>query len=227
MRLIHGDCLEKMAKLPDGCVDMVLTDPPYNISRANNFHTMEGRQGLDFGEWDKGFDLFGYIKELPRILDENGSFIVFNDWKNLGDIVRFAESVGFTTKDMLRIRKRNPMPRNRTRRYVTDYECAVWFTMPKAKWVFNMQGESFSRPEFEASVKKGLHPTQKPLNVMEDLVLIHSNKGDVILDPFMGSGTTGVACANLNRDFIGIERDDKYFAIAEDRINKATLGDLY
>jgi len=218
--LILGDCLEKMKDIADGSVNLVLTDPPYNIARDNNFKTM-GRSGIDFGEWDKGFDLFSYIDECYRVLDKDGSFIVFNDWKNLGDISKYAESLGFLTKDMLRLEKTNPMPRNRDRRYVTDYECAIWFTMPKAKWVFNRQDEGYQRPKFVHSIQKGLHPTQKNLALMENLIRIHSDEGQKILDPFMGSGTTGVAAKNLNRDFIGVELDETYFNIAKKRIEGA------
>ena len=113
------------------------------------------------------------------------------------------------------------MPRNRDRRYVTDYECAVWFTKKKAKWTFNRQDLTYQRPEFVCSVDKGLHPTQKSLKLMQELILIHSNEGDVVLDCFMGSCTTGVAAKNLNRDFIGIEMDEGYFKVAQERIEKA------
>jgi len=217
MELINGDCLEEMNNIPDGSVDMVLTDPPYNIARDNNFQTM-GRAGIDFGEWDKNFDLFSYIDECYRVISKNGSFIVFNDWKNLGSISSYAEKLGFITKDMIRLEKTNPMPRNRDRRYITDYECAIWFVMPKSKWTFNRQDEKYQRPKFVCSIDKGLHPTQKSLKLMKELILIHTNEVDVVLDPFMGSGTTGVACKNLNRDFIGIELDEGYFKIAQDRI---------
>lgn len=215
--LMHGDCLERMKEIPDGSVDLVLTDPPYNIARENNFHTM-GRAGIDFGEWDKGADILTYIKDVSRILHKNGSFVVFNDWKNLGDIVKFAETCGFETKDMLRLEKSNPMPRNRDRRYITDFECAIWFTKKGAKWVFNRQDEKYQRPKFVHGIDKGLHPTQKSLRLMEELVKIHSNENQQVLDCFIGSGTTGVACKNLNRKFIGIEMDENYFDIACKRI---------
>ena len=216
---MQGDCLEMLKTIPDGGVDLVLTDPPYNIARDNNFHTM-GRAGIDFGEWDKGADLFSYMVEVRRVLNKNGSFIVFNAWKNLGDIARYAENLGLVTKDMIRLEKSNPMPRNRDRRYITDYECAIWFTMPNAKWVFNRQDDKYQRPKFVHSIDKWLHPTQKSLALMTDLVKIHSNKGDVILDPFMGSGSTGVAAKQLDRNFIGIELDETYFNIAKNRIEE-------
>lgn len=218
INLMQGDCLEKMKEIPNGSVDMVLTDPPYNIARKNNFSTM-GRSGIDFGEWDKNADLFSYIDQCYRVLGKNGSFVVFNGWKNLGDIARYSEALGFVVKDMLRLEKTNPMPRNRDRRYITDFECAIWFTMPKAKWTFNRQDDKYQRPKFTHSIERGLHPTQKSLKLMMDLIRIHTNSGDVVLDPFMGSGTTGVACKNLNRKFIGIELDEDYFEIAKKRIH--------
>ena len=216
-QLIHGDCLEKMRDIPDGSIDLVLTDPPYNIARDNNFDTM-GRTGIDFGEWDKNADIFSYIAEASRVIRNGGSFVVFNGWKNLGDIAKEAERVGFETKDMLRLEKTNPMPRNRDRRYITDFECAIWFTKPKGKWTFNRQDPNYQRPKFVKSVEKGYHPTQKNLSLMEDLLRIHSNEGDMVLDPFMGSGTTGIACKNLGRNFIGMELDREYYQIAQKRI---------
>lgn len=221
INLMNGDCLELMKKIPDGSVDLILTDPPYNIARKNNFQTM-GRSGIDFGDWDKGFDLFSYIDHIPRICNKDANVVIFNDWKNLGCIARYAESLGFVVKDMIRWKKSNPMPRNRDRRFVTDYECAVWLTMPKAKLVFNRQNKTYDRCEFYGSIvcgrEKTNHTTQKPIWLMESIIKTLSNENGVVLDMFMGSGSTGVAAKNTNRSFIGIELDENYFNIAKDRI---------
>ena len=154
-------------------------------------------QALIFGEWDKGFDQFVWLNEIPRILSQNGSVVIFNDWKNVGEIAKYCESIGLVIKDMLRWEKTNPMPRNRDRRYVTDYECAIWVTNKKAKWTFNRGSDTYQRPKFIYGVVGGKektgHPTQKPLKLIEELLKIHSNKGDMVLDCFMGSGTTAIA----------------------------------
>lgn len=220
-KVLHGDCLKLMKDIANNTIDLILTDPPYNIARKNNFKTM-GRTGIDFGEWDKGFDLFSYIDEIPRILSKNGSIIIFNDWKNIGEIARYCESVGLEIKDMLRWVKSNPMPRNRDRRYITDYETAIWCVNKNAKWTFNRQDKAYQRPEFRGSLtsksEKTEHTTQKPIWLMEDILNIHSNKGDVILDMFAGSGTTAIACLKTNRDYILMEKEEKYFNIINERI---------
>lgn len=218
-----GDCLELMKDIPDGSVDLVLADPPYNISRQNNFATM-GRNGIEFGTWDKGFNQFSWLDELPRILSKDGSVIIFNDWKNIGEIARYCERLGLVIKDLLRWKKSNPMPRNRDRRYITDFECAVWLTNAKAKWTFNRQSRNYQRPVFEVpavSGKEKVHPTQKPVKLLEELIKIHTDIGCMVLDPFMGSGSTGVACINTGRSFIGIELEQSFFNVAIDRIAKA------
>jgi site-specific DNA-methyltransferase (adenine-specific)/modification methylase len=228
--IYHGDSLHVLKELKEKHIKVqaIITDPPYNISKENNFSTLKdkyGRQvnrtGIDFGEWDKNFDLFSWIKIANELIEE-GTFFIFNDWKNLGDISRYCETLGLETKDMFRWIKNNPMPRNRDRRYILDYEVAVWLT--KGKWVFNRGNNKYLKPSFSTNLTSGkektIHPTQKPLELMEFLIETHTNEGDTVLDPFMGSGTTGVACKKLNRNFIGIELDPCYFEIAKERIQK-------
>lgn len=225
-KIYNGDCLEIMDSLiEEGIkVDCILTDPPYMIARKNNFHTM-GRKGIDFGEWDKDVDLFSWLDRIPKLLSKNGSVVIFNDWKNLGDIARYCESLGLEIKDLLRWEKTNPMPRNRDRRYITDYECAIWLVNKKSKWVFNRLDEKYQRPKFEYPVVSGnektIHTTQKPVKLMEEIIRVHTKEDNTILDCFMGSGSTGVACMNTNRKFIGIELDKNYFNIAKQRIEEA------
>ena len=226
VNLIQGDCLEEMDILIEQGVkvDAIITDPPYNIARKNNFSTM-GRNGIDFGEWDKGFDQFSWIDKGIKLLSKNGSMIIFNDWKNIGEIAKYASSKGLIIKDLLRWKKNNPMPRNSNRRYIMDIEVAVWLTNKKAKWTFNKMSEAYKRPLFEYGIVQGnektTHPTQKPVALMSEIIKIHTNENDAVLDPFMGSGSTGVGCVNTNRNFIGIELDKNYFEIARARVNQA------
>lgn len=223
VRLYNGDCLEVMDRLIESGVkvDAIITDPPYQISRDNNFTTM-GRKGIDFGKWDKDFDQFEWLKKIPKILSKDGSIFIFNDWKNLGEIAKECEKYDLVIKDLVRWEKTNPMPKNRDRRYITDCEYAIWLTNKNAKWIFNRQDENYQRPKFIYSIVSGKekteHTTQKPIILMEDIIKIHTNENQLILDPFSGSGSTGVACKNLNRKFIGIELDEKYFDISVGRI---------
>lgn len=220
--LQQGNCLKLMKDIPDKSIDLLLTDPPYNISKDNNFKTM-GRSGLQFGDWDHGFDQVKWLSGISRIMNDGSSIIIFNDWRNLGVLDKKLESEGFIGKDIFRWIKSNPMPRNRNRRYITDFEFAIIATCKKGKWVFNRLSSTYERPEYTCSIVSGskrFHPTQKPVSLMEYLVLRHSNVNQTILDPFMGSGSTGVACVNTNRNFVGMELDPKYFKIAKERIGR-------
>ena len=205
-------------------VDANFTDPPYNISRENNFKTMN-RAGIDFGEWDKDFDLTSWIYECEPLLKKGGNIVIFNNWKNMSYITAALTECGFEIKVLIRWVKTNPMPRNRDRRFITDYEVAVWAVKKGSKWNFNRVSDKYEIPEIKGSITSksekiyGAHPTQKPVYVMEWIIKRLSNKGDIILDPFMGTGTTGVACINTDRDFIGIELNEDYFNIAKQRLN--------
>lgn len=183
---------------------------------------MKGRHGIDFGEWDKEFDLTTWISEAVKLLKDGGNIIIFNAWRNMGEIANALEESGCLVKEMIQWQKTNPMPRNRDRLYVTTCEFAIWATKGKG-WTFNRQRNNFENTVFTYPIVSGkgrLHPTQKPEKLMEDLILIHSNKGETVLDPFMGSGTTGVAAISTGRKFVGYELDSGYFNSADTRLHQ-------
>lgn len=226
MRLYNADsCIFIQQMLQNEVqVHHIITDPPYNISKPNNFPSMrQRRQGVDFGVWDKGFDLLSWIPQYVKILDKNGSMIIFCSYRFISFITQALENSNMIVKDVLIWQKSNPMPRNTTRRYVQDLEFAVWAVKSGAKWVFNKPSDvPYLRSIFTHALVSGReklgHPTQKSLKLMKDLIQIHTNPNEVVLDPFMGSGSTGAACLELGREFIGIERDKKFFAMAQKRL---------
>lgn len=151
--IYNADCIEIIKKMGEENfqVDLILTDPPYNISKKNNFKTIN-RSGIDFGDWDKNFDQKKWLNNIDKILKPGGSIIIFNDWKNLGMIAEKLEEIGFDIKDLIRWIKPAPMPRNVTRRYVTDFEMAVWAVKPGAKWTFNKRADvSYMRPQYSGT----------------------------------------------------------------------------
>lgn len=205
-------------------VDAIITDPPYNISKDNNFNTMHNpRQGVDFGHWDNNFDVCGWISDYIKLLKKDGSIIIFCSYLYISFLAEKLKENCIDVKDILIWKKSNPMPRNINRRYVQDMEFAIWGVKKDGKWTFNKpDNKPYLRSVFETSTVSGnertAHPTQKSLELMKQIIKIHTNPNDVILDPFMGSGTTGVAALSENRKFIGIEVNPEYFEIATKRI---------
>lgn len=205
-------------------LDAVITDPPYGVSRKHQLgYSNMGRSGMNYGEWDYNFNQKRWIKDVADLVKPGGTMIIFNDWKNLGEISEQLEKCGFIVKDIIRWIKTNPMPRNVDRRYVNDCEFAVWAVKEGKPWTFNKPNKvGYLKPEIITGVvpggKKRLHPTQKHLEVMERLVEIHTKENDLVYDPFMGSGTTALACKNKGRNSIGSEIDEKYYKISVERL---------
>lgn len=203
--VLCGDAFELLETLPDESVDLILTDPPYNISRPNNFHTM-GREGFNW-TWDAGFDVAGWIEKAAPKMKKGASLISFTDWKLLGMMTEAAVEAKLDIKDPIVWEKANPMPRNAKRRYVSDKEFAFWAVKPGDKWTFNLpEDESYLRSTFHYAVpRKRIHPTKKPDGLFAEIIEIHSNPGDVVLDPFCGEGTLGAACKATGRVSIQME----------------------
>jgi DNA modification methylase len=232
IQLYKGDCLEVMDELieKDVKVDVIITDPPYNVSRKNNFNTLKDKNGrikynsIDFGKWDKNHNLTDWFDKADKLLKKGGNVIVFCDWKDVSLFVNYFKNKKYLVKNMIQWIKPNSAPKNRDRLYIVNYEVAIWVTKGKG-WTFNRIDEKRQLSQFiypfVLGKEKTIHPTQKPISLMKDLIRIHTNENDIVLDPFMGSGTTGVACKNLNRKFIGIELDEKYFEIAKERIEES------
>lgn len=229
LEIYNADAYAKVRELTDAGikVDHIITDPPYNISKDNNFNTMKKpRAGVDFGNWDRGkFDLYSWVPEYAKLLNKNGSMIIFCSYRFISYIIDALESdvAGMVVKDILVWQKSNPMPRNINRRYVQDMEFAIWAVKKNAKWIFNKPDDKpYLRAMFTTSLVSGSeklgHPTQKSLRLMEDIVLIHTNPDELILDPFMGSGSTGAAALKCGRKFMGIEFEKEYFEMAKKRL---------
>lgn len=223
-KIYCGDCIELMKQIENDSIDLIIADPPYNVSRENNFQTMgpASRIGMDFWEWDKGFNQEEWIGYLPRILKENANVVVFNDWKNLTNIQETLAKNNIIPKRCLVLNKSNPAPFNRDRMFVNDVEFAVWGVYNSkgkpTKWTFNRKNP-VEKCVIDTTVQSSkLHPTMKDLKVIKYLVEILSNEWDLVLDPFIWSWTTAVACKELSRNYIWFELDEWYVRIAEERL---------
>lgn len=234
IKLMLGDYLERLdAMIEEGVkVDAIITDPPFNIVEkiGKNIHLFRqaekqkdasiSRGGMSF---DIGFDQYTWLERIPKILKKGGNLIIFNDWENMGDIAKKLRSHKIKVKCLNHWQKSNPCPAEWGRRFVAGREYFLHCTSG-GKYEFNVDSLHkgvFNYPLTRQGEKKdGKHPNQKPLNLMGELISILSTEGQTILDPFMGSGSTGVACKSLNRNFIGIELDETYFNVAVKRINQ-------
>ena len=210
INLINGDCVDSMKTISDNSVDLVLTDIPYGeVNRQSN-----GLRNLDKGIADIfTFNLELSLKEALRIC--KGSIYIFCGTEQVSEIRKFFANEGLTTRLCI-WEKTNPSPMNGQHMWLSSIECCVYAKKKNA--TFNEHCKS-SVWRFSTAQGK-LHPTMKPLKLIEYLVNVSSKEGDTVLDFTMGSGTTGVACKNLKRNFIGIEKDSHYFEVAKKRIEE-------
>lgn len=232
-----GDCEKLMSKIPDNSVDLILTDPPFNLgnfmhSRGTNLKKMRENQfayagwdDLDYEDWIIKMEKFFYHSN--RVLKKRGSMICFMSLMKIESLIKIAEKNNFYYKTVGIWHKTNPMPRNMNLHFVNSTEAWIYLISDANTGTFNNKSKLF-HDFFESSLtpssekKFGKHPTQKPLSILNHFVEILTNEGDVVCDPFMGSGSTGVSCEINNREFIGIELDANYFDIAKNRIKEVS-----
>jgi len=233
--IICGDCFEELSKIEKNSIDLIIIDPPYLISRDSNFTKISENTSddmkkkynisLDFGDWDKSdLDWNFLFKEYNRILKKGGTIIVFYDVWKATEIKLSAESVGFKQPRVCAWIKTNPVPINSKVNYLSN-ATEYFFTFVKGgKPTFHSQYDNgfYSYPICHGKERFD-HPTQKPLLLIKDLISKHSNPGDLVLDSFAGTGTTGHACKIIDREFILIEKDLTYFNIINDRLNKVEI----
>ena len=222
-----------MQSIPTETVDAVITDPPYNIGlfmheRNTNLKKMRENQfayagwdNMEYKAWKRNMSRF--LTQCARVLKKRGTLIMFMSIRKVADIIELATKLGFYYKTTGVWHKTNPMPRNMNLQFVNSTECWIYFIYKGTSGTFNNDGnvkhdflESSVCPNSEKNF--GKHPTQKPLKILKELIGCVTNEGEVVLDPFMGSGSTCVACDILRRRYIGIEIEEKYFDIANSRI---------
>lgn len=212
----QGDCLELMKEIPDKSIDLILTDPPYGMNFQSNFRK-EKYKKINNDENLLWIDDF--LKESYRVLKDNTCIYIFCSWHNV-DIFKKNIEKYFKIKNIIIWVKNNTSMGDLKGSYAPKYEMIIF--AHKGRRLMN----GFRYPDvIEAKrTNNKLHPTQKPIELLEKFIMASSNENDIVLDPFTGSGSTGVACQNTNRNFIGFELDEKYFEIAKERLglNKIT-----
>ena len=221
--IINGDCIVELKKLIDSGVrvDLVVTDPPYRcisggrcddpISKRQCSGILKKNDGKIFEHND--IDHKVWFSLIYNILKDDADFYCMTNLLNLFKFKEIADSVGFKIHNLLVWEKNNVVA---NRWYMKNAEYVLYFYKGQARQINNQGSKTVH--QFNNIIGNKLHPTEKPVDLMELYVSNSSNVGDIVLDPFMGAGSTGVACKNLNRKFIGIELDKNYYDIAKQRL---------
>jgi modification methylase len=243
-QVLVGDCLAEMARLPAGSIDLVFADPPYNLQLSGELHRPNNTRvdGVE-EEWDKFNDFAAYdrltrdwLVACRRLLKPAGGLWVIGTYHNIFRIGAILQDLGFWILNDVVWRKTNPMPNFRGRRFTNAHETLLWCALSRgARYTFNYEAMKALNDELQMRSDwlipicggperlrggdgKKAHPTQKPEALLHRVLLASTKPGDVVLDPFFGTGTSGAVARRLGRRFIGIERDPGYAALARRRI---------
>ena len=245
-QIINNDCVDAMNALPEKSVDLVFADPPYNLQLKGDLHRPDNSQvdAVD-DKWDQfssfaAYDEFtnGWLKAARRILKSDGAIWVIGSYHNIFRVGAALQDHGYWILNDVVWRKSNPMPNFRGMRLTNAHETMIWASKSEgAKYTFNYHAlkalnEGIQmRSDWVLPICTGherlkdvngekAHPTQKPQSLLHRVLVGTTNPGDVVLDPFFGTGTTGAVAKMLGRDFIGIEREAAYREVAQKRIDK-------
>jgi len=244
--ILEGCCIEAMRGLPDGSIDLIFADPPYNLQLKDGLTRPDQSKvdGVD-AEWDQfssfaAYDKFSraWLTEARRILKKNGALWVIGSYHNIFRLGTAIQDLGFWMQNDVVWVKSNPMPNFRGTRFTNAHETLIWAAREQSSRVtFNYQSLKAANEDVQVRsdwtlllctgaerLKQDgakLHPTQKPEALLHRILMATSKPGDVILDPFFGTGTTGAVSKKLGRNFIGIERDPAYITAAYQRIAEA------
>ena len=243
--ILQGNCVAEMAKLPAKSVDMIFADPPYNLQLGGDLFRPEGgRVDAVDDDWDKFDSLTAYddftrewLAEARRILKDDGTICVIGSYHNIYRVGSLLQDEGFWILNDIVWRKTNPMPNFRGTRFTNAHETLLWCSKEeKARYTFNYRAMKALNDDLQmrsdwlipicsgAERVKGedgskAHPTQKPEGLLYRILLACTKPGDVVLDPFFGTGTTGAVARRLGRHWIGIERERSYVKVARQRID--------
>ena len=249
-QILPGDCIEILNSLPANSVDLIFADPPYNLQLRNDLYrpNMTKVDAVNDG-WDKFSDSKEYddftrewLRASQRVLKETGTIWVIGSYHNIYRVGAIMQDLGFWFLNDVVWIKNNPMPNFRGVRFTNAHETILWAQKKQgAKYTFNHQSmkalndDLQMRSDWNLALATGkqriksngtkAHSTQKPEALLYRIIMASSKIGDVILDPFFGSGTTGAVAKKLGRNWIGIERDKKYVRIAQKRIDAVEKAD--
>ena len=247
-KIINGDSLEELKKIPSETFDLVFADPPYNLQLKNKL-TRPDRSKVSAvdDKWDqfenfKKYDEFTYawLTECKRILKKNGAIWVIGSYHNIFRVGTTIQNLGFWILNDVIWNKNNPMPNFRGTRFTNAHETLIWASKSeKSKYTFNYQSlkclnddlqmrSTWNLPICNGKERlknngKKVHSTQKPESLLHRIILASTNKKDLVLDPFLGSGTTAVVSKKLGRNYTGIEKEKKYFDAATKRIQNTKV----